>query len=167
MNRPYRDVLDNAARPYVPDELDLFPRIAARLERKNLIQTLRARPALAILILLVTLSLLTGIAYAIGRSLGYIPGVGLVEQGADIRVLSEPVSLTREGITLTVEQAYLTPERTVLSFSVDGIRAPRAPKGRAVLPAIRLRRAWGCPMEQPYRSPAGKVLGGRQATATR
>jgi len=129
MNRTYRDILDVAARPYVPDELDLFPRIAAQLERKTLMKTLRARPALSILIVLVALSLLTGIAYAIGRSLGYIPGVGLVDQGADIRVLAEPVSLTREGITLTVEQAYLTPERTVLSFSVDGIPRSARPKG--------------------------------------
>lgn len=129
MNRTYREVLDVAARPYVPDELDLFPRIAARLERRTLMQTLRARPALAILIVLVALSLLSGIAYAIGRSLGYIPGVGLVEQGAEIRVLAEPVSLTREGITLTVEQAYLTPERTVLIFSVDGIPRAARPKG--------------------------------------
>ncbi|MGB7872887.1 MAG: hypothetical protein WBL25_00780, partial [Anaerolineales bacterium] len=129
MNRTYRDVLDVAARPYVPDELDLFPRIAARLERKTLMQTLRARPALAVLIVLVALSLLTGIAYAVGRSLGYTPGVGLVEQGAEIRVLAEPVSLTREGITLTVEQAYLTPERTVLIFSVNGIPRSARPKG--------------------------------------
>ncbi len=48
------------------------------------------------------LALLSGVAYAIGRSLGYIPGTGIVEQGAPIRVLAEPVSLTRDGITLTI-----------------------------------------------------------------
>src|SRR5512133_202111 len=95
MNKNYRDVLDAAAREHVPESLNLFPRIAMKLERKTLMQTLRARPALMILLVLLALSLLTGVAYAIGRSLGYIPGVGIVEQGAVIRVLAEPVSLTR------------------------------------------------------------------------
>lgn len=121
MNRTYRDVLDIAARPYVPDELDLFPRIAARLERKTFIQTLRARPALAILIVLVALSLLTGIAYAVGRSLGYIPGVGLVEDGAPVRTLAEPVTQTRQGVTLTVTDVVLTVDQTVVLFSLEGV----------------------------------------------
>ena len=45
MNRSYREILDAAARPHVPDDINLFPRIAARLERKTFMQTLRARPA--------------------------------------------------------------------------------------------------------------------------
>ena len=121
MNRTYRDVLDAAARPYVPDELDLFPRIAARLERRSFMQTLRARPALAILIVLVALSLLTGIAYAVGRSLGYIPGVGIIEQGAPIRVLAEPVSVERDGIKLTVTDAVLTADKTVIVYTLENV----------------------------------------------
>ena len=119
MNRTYRNILDAAARPYVPDELDLFPRIAARLERKTLMKTLRARPALAILIVLVTLSLLTSIAYAVGRSLGYIPGVGIIEQGVPIRVLAEPVSVERDGIKLTVTDAVLTADKTVIIYTIE------------------------------------------------
>ena len=85
MNRTYRDVLDVAARPYAGRAGPVSAhRGAARKENHN---ANPARPPCAcILIVLVALSLLTGIAYAIGRSLGYIPGVGLVEQGAEIRV---------------------------------------------------------------------------------
>ncbi|HAE58302.1 MAG TPA: hypothetical protein DCG54_02035, partial [Anaerolineae bacterium] len=131
MNPTPREILDAAAGTRIPADVNLYPRIAAQLERKTFMQTLRAKPALMILFVLLALALLSGAAYAIGRSLGYIPGVGIVEQGAPIRVLAEPVSMTRDGITLTVDQAYLTLERTVLSFTVSGIPQEYRPKSEA------------------------------------
>ncbi len=121
MNKNYHDALDAAARSRVPENLNLYPRIALKLEKKTLMQTLRARPALMILLVLLALSLLTGVAYAVGRSLGYIPGVGLVEQGAPIRVLAEPVTQTRDGIKLTVSEAVLTSDKTVVLFSLENV----------------------------------------------
>ncbi len=129
MKRSYADVLDAAAQRYVPDDMNLFPKIAGKLERKPLMQTLRTRPVLFILVILMALSLLSGVVYAVGRSLGYIPGVGIVDQDAAIRVLAEPVSQTRDGITLTIEQAILTSERTFLVYSVDEIPQDARPKG--------------------------------------
>ncbi|MEI6291207.1 MAG: hypothetical protein WCP19_12310, partial [Chloroflexota bacterium] len=67
------------------------------------------------------LTLLTGVVYAVGRSLGYIPGVGLVEQGTPIRMLAEPVLQTRDGITLTVSEAMLTTDKTVVLFSLENV----------------------------------------------
>jgi hypothetical protein len=131
MNKNYHDVLDAAARSRVPADLNLYPRIALKLEKKTFLQTLRARPALMILLVLLALGLLTGVAYAVGRSLGYIPGVGLVEQGASIRVLSQPVSLTRDGITITITQATLTTEKTVIVYRTAGIPAAARPKGES------------------------------------
>jgi hypothetical protein len=121
MTRTARDLLDAAARTHVRDDLDLLPRISARLERPTLAQTLRARPALAVLTGLLALGLLTGVAYAVGRSLGYIPGIGLVESGAELRVLAAPVVVERDGITLTVTQGLASPERTVLTYRVENI----------------------------------------------
>jgi hypothetical protein len=89
--------------------------------RRTFMQTLRAKPALMILFVLLALALLSGAAYAIGRSLGYIPGVGIIEQGAPIRVLAEPVSQTREGITVTVTSATLAPDKTVITFTIENI----------------------------------------------
>ncbi len=129
MKRSYFDVLDAAAQSHVPDEMNLFPEIAGKLERKPLMHTLRTRPALFILVILMALSLLSGVVYAVGRSLGYIPGVGIVDQDAPIRILAEPVSQTRDGITLTIEQAILTSEKTFLVYSVDGIPQDARPKG--------------------------------------
>lgn len=114
-------LLDAIAREAVPDEINLLPRIEARLnERRTLMQTLRARPALILLILLLTLALLSGVAYALGRSLGYIPGVGLVDQSVPLRMLPEPISLRRDDITLTVKQAVLAADKTVVLFTLEG-----------------------------------------------
>jgi hypothetical protein len=116
-----RERLDAAAGTRIPANLDLYPRIAAQLERRTFMQTLRAKPALMILFVLLALVVLSGAAYAIGRSLGYIPGVGIVEQGAAIRVLAKPVSVTREGITVTVTEATLTSDKTVLTYTIENV----------------------------------------------
>lgn len=121
MKKTSRDVLDAVARQHIPDDANLFPRIAAKLERKTMMQTLRTRPALALLIVLLALSLLSGVVYAVGRSLGYIPGVGIVEQGVHMRVLAEPISVTRDGITLTVTDAILASDKTIILYTFENI----------------------------------------------
>ncbi len=77
MKQTPRELLDAAARMKIPDDVNIFPRIAARLERKSILQTLRTRPILLGLSILFSLAILTGVAYAVGRSLGYIHGVGI------------------------------------------------------------------------------------------
>jgi len=126
-----KTALESIARRNVPEDTNLWPRIASRIERKTIVQTLRAKPALLFLVLLLALTLLTGVAYAIGKSLGYIPGVGIVDQSAAIRVLAEPVSVTRDGITLTVEQAILTSDKTVIVYKAEGIPQEARPKGES------------------------------------
>ena len=84
-------------------------------------QRLRARPVLIVLLLLLSLALISGAAYALSRSLGYLPGVGLIEQGLPLRVLAEPLSQTRDGITVTVSEAILTGERTVIVMTMENV----------------------------------------------
>ncbi len=150
MNKTPRELLDAAAATRIPDNFNLLPALLQHASIQNrktgkpenrstgkpenwntFMQTLRAKPALMILFVLLALALISGAAYAIGRSLGYIPGVGIIEQGAPLRVLAEPVSVTRDGITVTVDQAYLTPDRTVLSYAVSGIPQEARPKSEA------------------------------------
>src|SRR5512143_377638 len=117
MNKRYGQILDSAAGLHIPDDLDLFPKVAARLnQRRTLMQTLRARPALAILLAILVLLLMTGVVYAIGRSLGYIPGVGLVDRNAPVRALAGPVSVSRDGVTVTIVQVVVDSERTVIVY---------------------------------------------------
>lgn len=121
MKRSYRNILNSVARQRVPDEINLFPHIAAQLKRKTFMQTLHARPAISIILLMLALSLLSGVVYAVGRSLGYIPGVGIVEQDTPIRVLDQPTAAELDGITLTVTDAVLTSEKTIVLYTLENV----------------------------------------------
>lgn len=82
------------------------------------------RPAWAIALVLILAVLIVsgpGIVAALGRLFGYVPGVGLVENPTGMRVLVEPVSVTREGVTVTVTQALVYPDHVQLIYQVSGI----------------------------------------------
>ncbi len=53
---------------------------------------------------------------AVLQLFGYIPGVGIVDQNSPIRLLAEPVSITRDGITVSVNQVVLTGNRNAPRF---------------------------------------------------
>ncbi|MFZ5884832.1 MAG: hypothetical protein ACOYYI_13755 [Chloroflexota bacterium] len=116
-----KDALEAIARRGVPEDVNLMPSLAARLERRTLMTTLRARPVLTLVLVLLTLALLTGAAYAIGKMTGYIPGVGLVDQSAPIRILTDKPSVQREGITLTMKQVIVDSNKTRVMYHVKGI----------------------------------------------
>lgn len=117
--RPYHDILDSAAADSLSRNADLWPKIAANLERKSPMFTLRNRPLVAALLALIILLALSGVVYALGRALGYIPGVGIVEQSAPFRVLAEPVSQTRDGLTITVKEAILSADKTIIIVAME------------------------------------------------
>ncbi len=121
MNDSMKVVLEAIARRGVPENINLWPEISARIERKSLMQIIRTKPLLIVLVVILILLLLTGAVYAIGNMMGYIPGIGLVNQSAPIRVLAEPVSVTREGVTITVKEAVLSADKTVLLVHVEGV----------------------------------------------
>ena len=116
-----KDALENIARRGIPENINLWPRIEARLDnRSSFMQTLRARPMMVTLIVLLALSLLTGVVYAVGRLTGYIPGIGFVQTNS-LRVLAEPVSQVQEGITVTIEQVVVDSERTIIVYKTEGL----------------------------------------------
>jgi hypothetical protein len=142
MNRTYRDVLDAVAADRIPGDLNLLPRFAnltpnsARERRQSFGQTLRSRPALLILVLLVGLALLTGVAYVVGKSMGYLPGVGLVDLSAPVRVLKEPVRVRQEGIIIVLDEVLADATHTVLKYHFDGF--PFGPGDFFPQPVLRL-----------------------------
>jgi hypothetical protein len=135
-----KDALDTITRRDIPDDANLWPRIVSQLNKRNsLMQTLRARPVLLALVLLLLLALLSGVAYAIGRSLGYIPGIGVVDQSIPIHVLAEAVTVKQQGISVTVSKVVADSTRTFVAYRVDGI--PFVEDGNPtcfVLPELRL-----------------------------
>ncbi len=60
---------------------------------------------------------------AVRHLFGYLPGVGLVEQGSGIRLLVGPVSVEQGGITVTVDQVVADATHTFVAYRVDGIPA--------------------------------------------
>ena len=61
------------------------------------------------------------IVTAMKQLFGYVPGAGLVDQSVPLRVLAEPVSVTRDGVTLTVESAVLSADKTVVTYILKNV----------------------------------------------
>jgi hypothetical protein len=89
--------------------------------RGSFVQTLRARPLLALLVIFLALLALTGMAYALGRVSGFIPGFGFTSEGGTVYVLAEPVEGTAGGVTLRVNQAVSDGERFWLEMSANDL----------------------------------------------
>src|SRR5262249_35105700 len=114
--------LEFITRRDIAEEINLWPQIAARIERKD---TVTMNPKLklvwVVVLVLIVLLALSGVAYAVGNLFCYIPGVRIVEQSAPIRVLAEPVSVTRDGVTVAVTQATITGDKTSIVYRVLGV----------------------------------------------
>ena len=80
---------------------------------------------------------------------GYIPGVGIVEQSAPFRVLSEPVSVTRDGISITVTSALLTGDKTHVEYRIFGVPGSAYPNREDVM---------GCTTQEYLHLPDGSRI---------
>ncbi len=105
---------------------DLMQRAAAKSRKRHTFFGLRPAwaAALAIFFLMMIGMLMIGpqrVYAEFLKLIGYIPGVGIVDQSRPVRVLAEPVSLTRDGITVTVTSATLTGDRAQITYRVFGV----------------------------------------------
>jgi len=85
---------------------------------------LMLRPAWAmafVLALAVMIVSVPGMAAAIGRLLGYVPEVGLVENTGNLRMLAEPVSVTRDGVTVTITSVFVYQDHVEVIYEMSGI----------------------------------------------
>lgn len=122
--RSYSQILDNVARDGLAANTDLAPRILAQVQKgKRATMQPRMRVlVISVLVLLILVSALVSVPSvraAIQRWIGYVPEVGLVGEG-QLRTIAEPVSITRDGITLTIEQMWVASDRTLIQYSVEG-----------------------------------------------
>ncbi|MGB7539481.1 MAG: DUF4179 domain-containing protein [Anaerolineales bacterium] len=115
-------------RPEFVDKVhsDLMRRVAEKPRRTRPFFGLQPAgiAALAILSLMIIVTLVIGpqrVYAAILQLLGYIPGVGIVDPTYPIRTLAEPVTVTRDGISITVTSAVLTGDRTHIEYRIFGI----------------------------------------------
>jgi hypothetical protein len=87
---------------------------------------------------------------AVQRLFGYIPGVGIVDTSAPIRVLAEPVTVTKKDIKITVASAFLSVNRTHIEFSIFGVPDSAYPSPKS---------GPGCIKANYLRLPDGKQVG--------
>jgi len=134
-----KDLLEKIARRGVPENTNLWPRISAGIdERKSFMKTLRARPVMSVVIAVTALMLLTGVVYAIGKVTGYIPGVGFV-QTSSLRMLTEPVVVERDGLTVTISEVVADSNHTFVVYTVDGIIVPKMDRPTCgAMPSLQL-----------------------------
>ncbi len=110
--RSYSQILDSIARDHMAEPSDLAARILTQ-SQKGKGATMQPRMRVFVTVVLVLLVVITlmasvpAVRAAIQRWFGYVPGIGLVSEG-QMRVLAEPVSVSRDGITLTVEKSWPT-----------------------------------------------------------
>ena len=153
MNKTPREILDASLSERVPDSINLFPRIAAQLQKEKQPMQPRMKLAFAIVLIFVVLAVIftsaPGVANAMRRMLGFIPGFGMVDQGAPIRVLAQPVSQTRNGVTVRIESAVLTADRTLITYSEENVPQSALSHDESVP---------GCGLEASLRLPDGKLL---------
>ena len=75
-----------------------------------------------------------GVIAAVRSLIGYIPGIGFVDSSAHIFLLDEPVTVQREGITLSVLQGAADKQHTVILYQVEGLsRAAANSQGENVV----------------------------------
>jgi hypothetical protein len=121
--KTYSQVLNDVAQDSVPADLDLAPQIIARVQKgKSVAMPFRIKVLVILLVLAVILVAAPAMAASIQHWFGYVPGFGLVRNG-QLRELAEPVSITQSGFTLRVDTAILSSEKTLVTYSLDGITA--------------------------------------------
>jgi len=119
-------VLDEIAGEKVTQNLNLTPGVMARIQKekqKNMKNklVLRVTGAAIVLVLVIVLLGVPGVASALQRLFGYLPEVGVVEMDAPLRVLANPVSSVSGSYSISVEQAVLDTNRTVLDYKISGV----------------------------------------------
>lgn len=82
--------------------------------------------AMAILLLIGAMVLAVGpskVLAQIQAVFGFVPDVGLVDTSSPFRQLAEPVSDTRDGVTLTIQSAFLSAGQATISYVMSDLPA--------------------------------------------
>ncbi|MGB4595644.1 MAG: hypothetical protein WBI14_07030 [Anaerolineaceae bacterium] len=137
-NFPPNNIEEELKRSFTPTSLprDFKASLRAKISQEPPTRTSTRRPlrwafALAPLVLILVVVLAVGpqnVWAQIQRAFGFLPGHGLVDQTAPLRVLAEPVSLTKDGITVDVTSALLTASDTTIEYRVFGLTRANYPQ---------------------------------------
>ncbi len=115
-------VLDEIARAEIGPGFNLSSGIQAKLrkEDQNQMKQKKLLIGTATLGLVVcTLFSIPSVAMAIERLFGYVAGTGFVEQSTTIRVLKEPVTFKSGVTSITVNQALIDSDHTMVTYQIE------------------------------------------------
>ncbi|MCE1253688.1 MAG: hypothetical protein LWX83_09090 [Anaerolineae bacterium] len=70
------------------------------------------------------------VAAALQSLIGYLPGIGFVEDSAGTLYLAQPLTSRQEGVSLIVDQVAADSERTTVAYHFEGL--PQTPQGEVV-----------------------------------
>ncbi|MBN2007047.1 MAG: hypothetical protein JXA21_27095 [Anaerolineae bacterium] len=136
-----KTTLETIARRGIPEDTNVWPQIAARIEKKDVqIMNMRTRFAWITIVILLGLLLTTGIAYAIRRYFS-TPGLQYVEEAGmvtELNVTAQPTMHTQtpeeeeptiqmemeqevNGVSVTLDRVILNESYQMLGFSVRGL----------------------------------------------
>lgn len=144
---------------------DASPEFANRLRNELVRRPVKMKPmffkpawALAFMLTLTVIVVSApGLAAALGRVFGYIPEVGLVETTSGLRMLAEPVSATRDGITLTITNVFVYEDHVELKYEVSGIE-PVYSNASGMCGAVRPDNNFWSDADADLRLPDGTMI---------
>jgi hypothetical protein len=116
------------ARPQFKKELKMLIQTKANrnLERRKAL----SKPRLAWLILITVIIISFTTTFILGPQkvwaavqglVGFIPGIGFVEETNPVRSLSHPLQQTQGGVTVTIMDTIVTESSTIINISIQGI----------------------------------------------
>ncbi len=83
------------------------------------------------------------------KLLGYIPGIGIVEQTPTTRIIEKPVRITREGVTVSVNSLYSSESETRIEVGISGVPLSAYAPDETIS---------GCKQQAYLRLPDGTIL---------
>jgi hypothetical protein len=124
-------ILDEIAQEHTPQHVHLSNGILSQIRKENQKTMNTRRTAIGFLVLAALLVVLLNnptVVRAIQRLLGYVPGVGMVEQSSQLRTLASPVEMKRGDTVVKVMQAVLDAEHTLVEIQVENLPALSSPQ---------------------------------------
>jgi len=120
-------VIDEIAQEHIGRDINLSKGLQAKIRRENermLKNKNFITGAVVGAIVLGILFFIPSVGQAMKRLLGYVPDAGLVGQSSQVRILKEPVQSTQGETTISVKQAVVDSENTIVLYQVENIPAP-------------------------------------------
>lgn len=53
--------------------------------------------------------------------LGFVPGIGIVDTSSPFRVLAEPVTQTKDEVTITINEAFVSTDKVMINFNTANL----------------------------------------------